>query len=319
MTIAAALGGELRKDRPEKEEERLFQTTNDTSVLGYCAWQESRKEAGTVILMHGLTGDADDSYVRGTALKAYEHGFNTVRLNSRNCGGTRQLTPSIYHMGLTADMNSVLRELGEKDCLPRLYFGGFSMGANISLKLAGEWKDQTPNYIRGLFAVSPPLDIAGSSRAISQGFVNRCYELKFLQDLKELIEEKSQLFPEKYQTTKLSSVKTLRDFDRDYVAPCFGFHDEDDYYDKASCGPFVDNISLPVLVIHAEDDPLIPIEPIRSWKNRARDNVHFLITKCGGHVGFIGKTPLPKMGVNDSDRYWAENRIVQFLRFIEQK
>ena len=314
MTIAAVLNGEFRTECPPFEEERLFQTESDTRVLGFCAWQASRLEAPTLVLMHGLTGDADDSYVRGTAHKAFLAGFNTVRLNSRNCGGTRNLTPTIYHMGLTHDMKSVLNELGEKDGLSRLYFGGFSMGANISLKLAGEWKDEVPSYVRGVFAVSPPLEIALSSIAIRQGFFNRRYEQKFLKDLKDLVAEKSERFPQNFSSERLGKVKTLRDFDGGYVAPCFGFFDADDYYERASCGLVVDSIRIPTLVIHALDDPLIPEGPIRAWESRAPEHIHFLISKYGGHVGFVAERSSIKV---DSDRYWAEHRIVQFCERLE--
>ena len=34
-----------------------------------------------------------------------------VLLNQRNCGGTEQLAPGLYHSGLTADADIVLREL----------------------------------------------------------------------------------------------------------------------------------------------------------------------------------------------------------------
>jgi uncharacterized protein len=318
MTIASALGGELRRDGPSHEQKRIFQTSADTSVLGYCAWQAHRQDAPTVVFLHGLTGDADDCFVRGTAQKAYQLGFNTIRLNSRNCGGTSDLTPTIYHMGLTMDLKAVLAELADRDALKRLYFGGFSMGANISLKLAGEWGVNPPEYIAGLFAISPPLELARSSRAISRGFINRCYEIKFVRILKDLIREKSKHFPKRYDTKGLASIRTLRHFDSEYVAPCFGFQDADDYYENASAGPVVDEIVLPTLVVHAEDDPLIPKMSVRSWQTRAKDNIYFVITKEGGHVGFIGSKPSAEFGHLDPDRYWAENRIVQYLDAVEQ-
>ena len=41
--------------------------------------------------------------MRGMADKAWPRGFNVVRLNQRNCGGTEHLSRGLYHSGLTAD------------------------------------------------------------------------------------------------------------------------------------------------------------------------------------------------------------------------
>ena len=40
--------------------------------------------------------------MRGLADKAFARGFNVVRLNQRNCGGTEALSAGLYHSGLTA-------------------------------------------------------------------------------------------------------------------------------------------------------------------------------------------------------------------------
>ena len=318
MTIAAALLGDLRNDRPPNESEKYFEVDTDTTVLAHCAWQDEPVLAPTCVLLHGLTGDADDSYVRGTTLKLYRLGFNTVRLNARNCANTLNRTPTIYHMGLTRDLREVLRLLAEQEGLSRIYFGGFSMGANVSLKLAGEYGFDAPSYLKGVVAISPPLRIAESSEALRKGPINRVvYERKFLRDLKDLIRNKAELFPEGFDDAKLSSVKTLRDFDREFVAPSFGFFDEDDYYKRASCGLWVDHIHLPTLVIAAEDDPLIPSGAIREWKLRAGPQIQILVTKHGGHVGYLAKKAASNKYYQDSDRYWAENRICQFLQWLE--
>ena len=320
MTIAAALLGDLRIDKPPKESERYFEVDTNTTVLAYCAWQERPGQSPTCVLLHGLTGDADDSYVRGTAAKLFKLGFNTLRLNARNCANTLNRTPTIYHMGLTRDMREVLRILAEQDGLQRIYFGGFSMGANVSLKLAGEYGYDAPSYVKGVVAVSPPLRIAESSAALRDGPFNRAiYERKFLRDLKELIRTKAELFPENYDASGLPSVRTLRDFDRAYVAPSFGFSDEDDYYKRASCGLWVDHIHLPALVITAADDPLIPSSAIEEWKSRAGPQIKFLITRHGGHVGYLSSEPAANEYYQDTDRYWAENRICQFLLWRESQ
>ena len=53
----------------------------------------------TLIALHGLESSSDAHYVRGLADKAFAAGFNAVRLNQRNCGGTEHLSDGLYHSG----------------------------------------------------------------------------------------------------------------------------------------------------------------------------------------------------------------------------
>ncbi len=271
-----------------------------------------------MVLLHGLTGDADAGHMRGTACKLIAEGFNVVRLNMRNCGGTEKLTPSLYHTGLVNDLRAVLLELGQVDGLSRIYFGGFSMGGNVALKLAGEWGASMPDFLRGVMAVSPPIELARSSEAIGSGGFHRVYELLFLRALKAMIRRKAKQCPDRYDISALPQVKSLRDFDNAYVAPAFGFDDADDYYARASAGPVLAAITLPTLVVHARDDSLVPFGPIGDWMTSKPPMVSFAISDRGGHVGFIGRRRAANSDHQDSDRFWAENRMVQFVTMLER-
>ena len=90
------------------------------------------------MLLHGLEGSSDGHYMRGMADKAWSRGFNVVRLNQRNCGGTEHLSRGLYHSGLTADPLEVMRILASDEGLARFAFAGYSLGGNLALKLAGE-------------------------------------------------------------------------------------------------------------------------------------------------------------------------------------
>ncbi len=72
----------------------------------------------------------------GLAERAFVAGWNAVRLNQRNCGGTESLTPTLYNSGLSGDFRAVLNELIERDSLPEIFFAGYSMGGNLVLKMA---------------------------------------------------------------------------------------------------------------------------------------------------------------------------------------
>ena len=89
---------------------REFETEPGTSIRGQCHWQSQPRERPTLLLVHGLEGSSESAYMFGLAERAFAAGWNAVRLNQRNCGGTESLTPTLYHSGLSGDYRAVLFE-----------------------------------------------------------------------------------------------------------------------------------------------------------------------------------------------------------------
>ena len=116
----------------------ILQRSARHAVLAHCHWQPKPWERPTLVLLHGLESSSDAHYVLGLADKAFAAGFNAVRLNQRNCGGTERLSDSLYHSGLTNDPIAVMRELVDVDRLTDFAVAGYSLGGNLALKLAGE-------------------------------------------------------------------------------------------------------------------------------------------------------------------------------------
>jgi hypothetical protein len=285
---------------------RVFEPELDVRIVGFCHWQQPENVSRhTVVLVHGLEGSAEASYVLGTASKAFDSGFNVVRLNVRNCGGTEHLTPHLYHSGLTSDLAFVVRELGDDtNQTASLTLIGFSMGGNQILKLGGEWSDDPPAVVRGLCAVSPPIDLAACSRAIGRR-QNRLYEYRFLRSLKSKVSRKQMLFPDRYDASRVDNVSTLWDFD-DVMAPYYGFSDAQDYYSCSSAIGFVNKVRIPTLIIQAQNDPFIPFEAFRTQPVWGNPWITLLAPRSGGHVSFCGR------GDFGEDRAWAENRCIEF-------
>src|SRR5215204_476540 len=117
-------------------EERLFDVAVDTRVLAHCHWQPRRSDRPLLILLHGLEGSSAAHYMRGIADKAFARGFNVIRLNQRNCGGTEHLAAGLYHSGLTHDADVVVREAVAQDGISQIVIAGYSLGGNLALKLA---------------------------------------------------------------------------------------------------------------------------------------------------------------------------------------
>ena len=106
-----------------------------TQILCLCHWQpeEVRAQKLTVILVHGLEGSADSQYVVGNANKLWRAGANVIRMNMRNCGGRNyemaRLSPTLYHSGLSGDVDAVMRYFLEREQWRALRWSGIRWAA----------------------------------------------------------------------------------------------------------------------------------------------------------------------------------------------
>jgi len=289
------------------DEERLFEVEPGSQVLAHCRWQPHRTEQPTFVIWHGMEGSTSSAYMLTTAARMFRAGFNVLRVNYRNCGGTEHLSPTLYHGGLTGDLRGVIDELISRDRLTQLFVAGFSLGGNMVLKLAGEYGNDPPLEVKAICAVSPSIDLRASTSLIARPR-NWLYQQDFLRRLKNRIKVKEKLFPGRYDSGLLRGVRSVEQFDNRYVAPHFGFADANDYYAKSSSRPFIGRIRIPTLIIHARDDPFIPFEPLRDPSIAANPYVLLLDTERGGHVAFVSVHA-------GEERFWAESRLVEF--FVE--
>jgi predicted alpha/beta-fold hydrolase len=312
QTIAAYAWPRGFRFHSEADEERYFEVAPGVKVLAHCRWQANRHEHPTIVAWHGIEGSSASVYMLATAEKSFREGFNVVRVNFRNCGGTEHLTPTLYHGGLSEDLRAVVLELLQKDRLSRLLLVGFSLGGNLVLKLAGEFGDDPPEQILGVCAVSPSIDLTASADLILKRS-NWIYQQDFVRRLKKRMRTKHKLYPDLYDISGLSQVRTLREFDERFTAPANGFADAADYYYRASSLRVAAQIRIPTLIIHAEDDPFIPIAPLRDPAIANNPYILLLAPKQGGHVAFIAADK-----GDDPDRFWAENRVIEFCKLASE-
>ncbi len=312
QTLAGTLIPRRFKAVAENSEPRYFDTAPGVRVLAHCSWQKERVGPPTLVILHGMEGSTESRYMLGTAEKALAAGFNTVRVNTRNCGGTEHLCSTLYHAGLTEDLREIITELVERDGLTELYIAGFSLGGNVVLKLAGEYGGAAPSELKGVIAVSPSIDLNASADAIELRS-NIVYNLRFIWSLRTRMRRKARLFPDHYDESSLRGVWSIRKFDDVYTAPHSGFGNVANYYSRASSLQFISRITVPTLIVHAQDDPFIPFESFRHPDIEANRNVVLLAPEQGGHVGFISADR------EGEDRFWAEATAVRFIEAITER
>jgi predicted alpha/beta-fold hydrolase len=98
----------------------------------------------------------------------------------------------------------------------------------------------------------------------------------------------------------------LGEFDEVVTAPVHGFAGADDYWSRCSSGPFLPRVRVPLLLLSAEDDPIVPAACLPREVARQNRLVSLEVAARGGHVGFVAGPPW-------APRFWAEERAADFL------
>jgi predicted alpha/beta-fold hydrolase len=316
-------------------EARFFDVAADARVLAHCNWQPDRKSAPTLLALHGLEGSSVAPYMRGLADKAFTAGFNVVRLNQRNCCGTEHLSRGLYHSGLTADPTFVLKELIERDGLSRFAVAGYSLGGNITMKLAGEVASTTIPEIKAFASVSPVIELEDCVQSIERR-ENRIYEWNFCRNLQGRMRRKAKAFPDLFNLDGLWKIWSIRGFDDRYTAPHHGFQGAADYYHRASAMRVIDRVARPALILSAADDPFVPPHIFEAPAVRNNPHITTIVTSHGGHCAFVesssaeatadqaanGSTSAKASSFSEAtadktadeyDGYFAERAVVDFL------
>jgi len=281
-----------------------------SQVLCHCHFQpaEVRAARPAAIIVHGLEGSSSSQYVIGNANKLWLAGCNIIRVNMRNCGGTERLSPTLYHSGLSGDVEAVMRFFIAQQSFTSVALIGYSMGGNLVLKLAGDLGSAAPPELKSVIGVSPAVDLGVSADALHEPW-NRVYERKFLRSLVARYRRKAALYPAIYDASRANGLRSLRDFDERVTAFYAGFAGADDYYYRAAAARVVDRIAIPALVLHAQDDPFVRLTPESRGKLLANPAITLIETAHGGHCAFLADAD-PERG---DDGYWAEATLLRFL------
>jgi predicted alpha/beta-fold hydrolase len=290
---------------PEPEA-RYIDVAEDARVLAHCHFHPERARHPALILLHGLEGSSYAHYMRGMAEKAWAAGWNVVRLNQRNCGGTEHLSRGLYHSGLTADAKVVLRQLVDGDGVSQIAVAGYSLGGNLALRLAGEYGDAPPAELIAVVAVSPTMDLPRCVEALERRS-NAFYHWNFLRNLRARMQRKAVAWPGVYELTPLPKIRSIRQFDETYTAPHHGFENAADYYHRASALRLIDRVTVPTLILTATNDPFVPPDLFRLDAVAGNPHITTVLSEDGGHCAFVERaTP-------DYDGYWAEREVVRFV------
>jgi uncharacterized protein len=260
--------------------------------------------SSTALLVHGLGGCAQSSYMLRCSAKLRACGVRVFRMDLRGCGAGLALARHPLHAGRSEDAAAAFGYISDQCPGAAIHLVGFSMGANIVLKLVGELGEGAPASLARVMAVSPPIDLVACSQSIQQGW-NRAYDRRFVRSLVRHVGERTRIVPDALTRPLDPRPKKLLEFDSQFTAPLSGFADVRDYYTRASSGPLLANITVPTLIIAAASDPIVPIKPFEMARYSA--TTQLAITPCGGHLGFVAARGA------DADCRWLDWRVVDWV------
>lgn len=303
QTIFATLTRRLRA--PIDNIERIELPDGDFVEL---AWAVNGLDdhAPLVVLIHGLGGGMDSTYVAGQLKSFNQRGWRAVLMLLRGAGHEPNRLARTYHSGETSDLDYILQILKKREPKTKKALVGISLGGNMVLKWLGEHPKQT--NVDAAVAVSVPFVLKSVADRVHLGF-SRLYQRHLLKRMRYLLQRKqlaSGIMPPQVMHD-LKQVSCFWTFDEFVTAPLHGFPHAHAYYREASSRPYLIHIQTPTLIIHALDDPFMFPDAIPSVGELSA-SVRLEISAKGGHVGFISGN-IPGKPV-----YWLEKRIPDYLR-----
>lgn len=271
------------------------------------AWSTADLPANAplIIILHGLGGCVNSSYVARFMQAFNQQGWRTVLMHFRGAGQELNRFPRAYHSGDTADLDYLIQTLDQREPGTKKVVVGVSLGGNVLLKWLGE-KSAAQSIVSAAVAISVPFVLNIVANRMNIGF-SRFYQTHLLNQFKEVFARKVNHFKNPPEAIKKAAeCNCFWTFDDQVTAPLYGFNSVHTYYRECSSRKYLKHITTPTLIIHALDDPFMTTEVLPS-ENELSDSVILELSKKGGHVGFItGNTP----GV---PVYWLDQRIPEYI------
>lgn len=298
--LAAILPNQLRKTTLPPSQ-RVSINTVDDDFLDLDIYRQNHNRAA--ILVHGLEGSSQSTYIKGMARQMLHSNFDAICLNMRGCSGRPNKQFCAYHSGKTEDLETVVQHFSSQ--YDHLVVIGFSLGGNVVLKYAGEHGNNISKKVVAAIGISVPLDLAGSCDTLSLSH-NKLYLTRFLRQLSRKAKQKAIDFPNSViSPEQFENLKDFRAFDDLYTAPAHGFRDANEYYTKCSAKQFLKFIGIPTLIINAKNDTFLS-ESCYPQPEELSEKITYLAPNYGGHVGFASNHLM-------NQPFWSEQCTTQFL------
>jgi uncharacterized protein len=300
---AQTLLGVAARPRRRPETRRIRYETPDGDFLDVDRLVAS-EDAPHLLILHGLEGSSRSGYVNVLLEGARARGWGAFALNFRGCSGEPNRLPRAYHAGATGDVAFVVERIRRR-CRGPLFAAGVSLGGNVLLRHLAEAGADAE--LTAAAVVGVPYDLAACALALDGGAgMQVAYRRWFLRTLKAKALQSARRHPGCIDVARVRTAAGIASFDDAVTAPLNGFAGVEDYYTRCASGPALKEIRRPVLLLAAEDDPLVPAATLPREVAEESPYLDLVTSPRGGHVGFIG-------GSLRRPSYWAEATMLSYL------
>lgn len=263
--------------------EKILPGGGDIRLQGFHSTVPGRAPCGLAVLFHGWEGSVESGYLLHTAAGLLDAGFDVFRLNFRDHGDTHHLNQDIFHSCRLAEVVHAVKALGERFAPLPLVAAGYSLGGNFALRVARA-APEAGIALAHAAAVCPVIDPAVGMDALERGMP--LYHWYFARKWRRSLEKKRRLFAAHRDLDDRVLSLGIRALTAHLVRRGGEFESLEAYFDGYSvAGERLAGLRVPVSILTAADDPVIPVHSFRALRLPAHSRLD--ISPWGGHCGFI--------------------------------
>lgn len=288
----------------QAKQHRIELGDGDTIVLHEDSVANTAEVKSNVLVIHGMAGSYKSTYMCRTAEKLIEAGYRVFRMDMRGSGAGEGLAKIPTHCACSGDVVAALHHIAELYPQTETSIVAYSMSGTITMNMLAEAGNMRVGNLDRSFVICSPIDLVHVERHFHT-FWGRPYNRFFVKLIWSQILKLWEAFPELAPKEIPQRPKWLREIDEMVIAPSAGYQSAEDYYLKASVGSKLSSIKQPLTILYAQDDPIVPIEPLLNAK--LSSSVELVTVPHGGHLGFMAS----KNG--DPDFRWLDWRILDWL------
>ncbi len=254
-----------------------------------------------IVISHGFEGNSKDHFIQQSAEYFKEKSIDVLVWDYRSCSSDLNRLPRFYDHGDIDDLHEVITHATRFGSYNHVILLGFSMGGNFVINYLGSGRQSTA--VKCGIVFSTPMDLLAASRRLKHR-LNKWVERSLIKKMKNKVIRKAEIFPESFDLRKISNIDSLEQLYEECLLPLHGISSMNEYFTKWSSSRFLSKIEIPLLIVNAQNDPLLSRNCYPYKTSANSENVFLETPRYGGHTGFSGKT---------NGKRWYLQRIDEFL------
>lgn len=256
--------------------EQLRMSDGGTTALAWCG-HHLPADAPTIVVLHTITGSPDSMREMVSDLHEYT-GWRVVLCLRRGHGDLPLHTPKINILGSTSDLQEQLQFIQQQRPNSPLYGIGSSAGSGLLVRYLGETGDQSA--FRAAFAYCPGYNTENGFSKVHPTYskiMGRKLVKQFIHPHHDQLQHLDTL-------PQLQQAKNIADF-HDHQYQLAGYADHACYLAATNPMLVFDQVTIPLMVLNAEDDPICRIDNVKPYLPmiQGMPNTILVTTKQGSH------------------------------------